>query len=1247
MRRTFPLPASGSHIPFGAVRAPLCGFRQTPIASPPGCSERLAVSITLSNELLLHCLHVLICGVLAVSILSFSNAVAQSSFTGGLTGVVSDPNGAVVPNVTVELRNERTGKVERSINGEADGSYSATLLPPGNYSLRVAAPNFKQSYVASVSVRSNQTSRQDVKLEIGNLAETVEVLAAPVLINSVSPVMGQSIDAGLLERLPLASPNPLFLLALSSGTSGDLMDVRTTGRGSASITVNGGRTSNNNISLEGINVSDFNLAQFDAVPLPNPDVLQEFKVATSLYDASQGGKGSGAVGFVLKTGSKDIHLDLYWRHRNDALNANEWFRNANGLRNRARLLQNVFGGTASGPMPKAGGFWFFNYQGTRARNGIDPLASSLSPIIQSFPTNPDGTTSAALLAPAFGLNLAQIDPVAVNILNITSNLYGGQFLIPRFDQGGCGSLTVTVGNNPGSFNCQFSAVGTFTDDQYTITYDRSLRDGKDKLTARWFWDNSSSQKPYGTTSTLAFPRTDVLNNRFVSLSETHMFGATKVNELRVGYSRYLVRNTPIDSVTLQQIGASRPNSAEFPGIYQLSLAGLFSLGTGLNDDRQIISNQYNLVDTFSWTTGKHSLRMGGETVHYRVNRETNFGARGVLTFGSTAGTNNTFAAFQNFLQGRVTGTQSASGDFGRSTIATDFSAFFQDDYRFSPRLTLNLGLRWEGLSSAYDELYRVGVYDPSLAAAGVSPFQFPEKLDLAGFRGTPGVSDCALASCFDGNNFSPRVGFAWDVFGDQKTVVRGGFGMYYQRVSQQNINQLSLSAPFSVQLLSNNATPSSFQLANPFPNQPGPSAIVGAFIPQGTRFAGLRRLSGAGPLDPNDPNVGPIFVNDDGQACLNYGGTATNCSINLASFYTTSPNAYMPYTMQYNLLVQHEVGKGWALEVGYVGTRYVGGFGIWDPFLAPLASPANPITVRDVNGASYSITANTVNNEELRHQVLGLSRKRGSRYLSNLGLASYNSLQMTVMRRLSRGLYFQAAYTFSRNIDNVSGSQTTDEFNISRNGQGGATILNFQNDPGQNRSLSDNDRPHRFVLSYVYDLPVPGHRFFHNQVFRGWSVGGITTYQSGLPFSVIDSTSGGAYGNTGGGTATFICANAPAAYTQGSLTDRLEHYLNPACFTSAANVPFAAGAGATGYGNAPRNAWRGPFQQNWDFVVNKEIQIREEHRFQFRMEFFNLFNHPIFRFPSVVNIGTPSTFTRITETAIPARLIQLGMRYSF
>lgn len=234
----------------------------------------IAYARSRSGDLVCPYLGVVLSSAFAISVLSFSSVVAQSVFTGGLTGVVSDPNGAGLSNVTVEITNERTGKVERSINSETDGSYSATLLPPGTYSLRIAAPNFKQSLIAGVPVRINETNRQDVKLEVGNITETVEIPAASSLINPVSDVMGQFIDSGVLERLPLASPNPLFLLSLSSGTSGDLTDVRTNGRGSASITVNGGRTSNNSISLEGINVSDLNTAQFDTVPLPNPDVLQ-------------------------------------------------------------------------------------------------------------------------------------------------------------------------------------------------------------------------------------------------------------------------------------------------------------------------------------------------------------------------------------------------------------------------------------------------------------------------------------------------------------------------------------------------------------------------------------------------------------------------------------------------------------------------------------------------------------------------------------------------------------------------------------------------------------------------------------------------------------------------------------------------------------------------------------------------------------------------------------------------------------
>jgi hypothetical protein len=933
------------------------------------------------------------------------------------------------------------------------------------------------------------------------------------------------------------------------------------------------------------------------------------------------------------------------------------------------LLQNVFGGSASGPVPKLGGFWFFNYQGVRGRNGIDPAGATLNPLLQAFPTNPDGTTSAALLAPAFGLTTAQIDPIAVNILNLKTDIYGGGFAIPRPGGAGCATSPVT-----GTFRCVFSAIIPVVANQHTITYDRYIREGKDKFSWRWFWDDGAAARPYGTAASLAFPSDSIQKNRFTSFTHTHVFNSNMTNELRAGYSRFISSFAPSDQINLADIGATRPNIGSVPGIYFFSITNLFSLGTGVNDERGTVSNNYSLADTFSWTFGKHSLRIGGEATQYQLNRFNNFAVRGSLTFGATTGAGNTFSAFQNFLQGRITGIQSAFGDAARNFVATDYAGFIQDDYRFSQRLTFNLGFRWEPMSFGHDKLFRQTIYDPAVAAQGRNPFRFPEQIDLGGFKGTPGIPDCALGHCRDMNNFAPRFGFALDIKGDQKMVLRGGYGIYYQRLSNQNILQGALGPPFTVQPIDTRANPPAFQLANPLAGQGAAPGIATAFIPQWARFAGLiNSTTGLPTTDPNAANTVPLFVNEDGQRCLNYPGTnvpgfatpgASNCVINLASFTATPVDAYTPYTQQYNLTLQRELWKGWAVEAGYVGTHYIGGLGIWDPFLAPLASPSNPIVVRDMNGVSYSITTNTANNEELRHQIIGLSRKRGSRYTGNIGDGKYHSAQFTLLRRLQRGLYFQAAYTISRTTDNVSGSQSTDELNATRAGQGGANILNFQNDPKQNRARGDFDRPHRFVVSYSYDLPVMKNSFMDNQIFKGWTISGIVTYQSGLPFSITDSTSGFAFGATGIGTGNLVCrplaqqiATLPTC-TPGTVTtvsqlllpgpiqNNLNNYINPNFVST--SVPVANGTSeATGYGNVPRNAFRAPFQQNWDFSLMKRFTVKERHQFQIRMDVFNLWNHPIFQTPSSVGVASPATFGVITTTAIPARLIQFNVGYKY
>lgn len=1163
---------------------------------------------------------------LTLALLLAGLGFSQGTQSGAISGSVTDPSGAVVGAATITVVNDATQKVERSVVTTGDGLFSATLLPPGDYTVTVKKAGFK-TLTEKVQVLLNETSRLDAKLEVGTTSEVVEVKANAAVVNTESAVMGQPVDAATMHELPLPVPNFMFLLSLSAGTAGEFPDVRQANRGIVDINVNGQRTTNNSVSLEGINVNDFNLAHFDTVPLPNPHAIEEFNVATSLYDASSETKGGGAVGLVFKSGTKDWHGEAYWQHRNDFMNANEWFFNQAGLP-RQKFLQNVLGFSGSGPMPLLGGYWFGNVQGLRARNGVNPTGSSTTVTSPGFPTNPDGTTSAALIAPKFGLTPGQIDPTALAILNDKNSFYGGTFLVPRAGQPGCSTIGVNL-------HCVFAQVSPVADTQYAISYDRPFLSDKSKISGRWFYDNGNANLPFGTASSLAFPQLNVQNNRFLTLSHTQEISSRQLNVFRFGFSRFIASFVPTDEVSLADVGATRPNSSTVPGIYQVAIAGAFSLGTGVNDDRGTASNSYDYSDTWSIMLGKHTLKAGANLTRYQLNRFNRFAVRGSLGFNS----------FTDFLTGQIDTLQAATGNPTRYFRDTDYGAFFQDDYHILSNLTMNLGLRWDSFGFAHDLLLRTTTFNPALAP-GTDPFLFPANSFLPGVQGTPGVGDCGAPTCRTNLNFGPRAGFAWDPFHNHKTVVRGGYGIYFQRLSNQNFLQGSLGPPFFVQqAISLPGT----TLANPLPTQPASTAVASAFIPSNSHFVGV---SGNG--DPNNPANIPLFANDAGQLCQNFGGTATNCSINLASFSSVQPNAKTPYNQEWNFGIQRDLGKSWILEAGYVGSHYIGGLGIFEPFGGELASPSNPITVTAQNGQTFTVTTNTINNEPLRVTSLGLSRRQGARVDGSIGFAYYDAGELTLSHRFQKGLYFQAAYTYSKEIDNVSGSQSTDELNATQAGQLGAALTNFSNfNPALNKAIGDFDRPNRLVFSYVYDLPVPKNGIWGTQAFQGWSFSGINTYQNGLPFSVTDPTGGRAFG---GGTSTgiFTCSSISSAYMPGSIQSQIESgvgYLNPACF---APTPAVANSLAnpktnlavTGFGDVPRNAFRGPFQQNWDLALAKKFKLYERHTLEFRSDFFNVLNHPVFRQPSFVNIGT-STFGQINSTVVPARLIQLDAQYSF
>ena len=1187
-------------------------------------------------------------------------ALAQGSQSGGITGVVKDQSGAMVGGAVVEIYNLETGVLERHVSTSAEGLYSIVQLRPGSYRVEATDAGFSK-YVTILIVRLNEIERLDVSLKVGALQQKLSVQAVGSLVNTQSPTTGQPVDNQTLTTLPLAEPNFLFLIGLSPGIT-EPPDVRKSGRATVDISVNGQRTTNNSVTLEGINVNDFNLAHFDYLPIPNPEAIQEFKVATSLYDASLGSKGGGALALVLKSGTQNFHGALYGAMRNDAFNANEWFR-AHLNQPRAKLVQDVIGGEASGPVPLLKGFWFSNVQVIRGRNGVDTNGSSINPTITALPMNADGSTSAALLAAQYGLPPSQIDPVAVNILNFKSNYYGGTYLIPRPGQAECSNNVIapTSPGYPGTFTCNFSKVSSPSDTQFTITYDQPLRHEKDKLQLRTFYDDFSANQPFGTAVNLAGPLDNVIQNRFLSLSYTTQISNRQLNETRFGVNRYVFSLTPHDLLTLKDVGATRPNESSYPGIYSFPIA-TFSFGVGYNDDRGTASNTYQWGDSWSMTVGKHNLHAGGDLIRYQLNRYNNANVRGGVDFfpvGASQSTN-----WLNFITGTVTSAGTATGDSKRYYRAFSADLYIQDDYRWTPRLTINLGMRWEPMQFAHELFYRNGNYDYRLAQQGLNPFVFPAALNQDGVTGTTGVSDCTLRHCWDANNFAPRVGFAWDMFGDGKTVLRGGYGIYYQQISNQAELQGSLAAPFRAAQNYLNFNGVSLQLANPLPNQAtGDSKVLPGYVPVRSLFAGV---SG----DINDPSATVNWVNPAGQLCQISGGSATNCSIDLTTYPAADPNLHSPYTQQWNLTLQRQLGRNWALEIGYVGSHGVAGLALWDPFQAKLASPANPITVKDESGRDYVITANTLANETLRQQALGLTSLAGAGYTSNIGNQIYHSLQLTLSHRFQGGLFFQAGYTFAKNIDNVSGSINQDElFGIGTTGRGGAGVYNDQLDISGNRAVSDLDRRHRLSISYVYQIPVPTAGMLANQVFQGWGISGLVTFQSGQPFTIFDLV-GGAYGFTGG-TPLAVCGSNPvtapagdaplatctpgtptnplAAQTSGPIETRLDYYINPNFFSHPSPVPFAADSSSTGFGSlGMRNIYRGPFQQSCDFSVMKNFRITEKQAVLFRTDFFNLFNHPVFSIPAYSDFsGDVANFSKITQTVIPARLIQFGLKYSF
>ena len=1182
-----------------------------------------------------------------------ARAFGQGGATGAITGTVEDPSGAVIANAEVGITNQDTNVLERRVTTGADGVFTAPLLPVGTYTLRVQSAGFAEAAFSGIVVRVTETTRMIAKVSTKAVEQKIEVEAEVQTVDTSDATTGQAIESNTIRALPLATQNFQQLLTLSTGAQGELNAASQLGRGQVHIFVNGQREDNNNYLIEGISATDYNVAELTTTPLPNPDVVQEFKVQTSLYDASQGRNGGGNINAILKTGTKAFHGDAYEFFRNTALDANEYFLKGSGSA-RPVIQQNIFGGSLGGPVSPDGklGFFFVNYQGTRQRSGESP-GTLISTFIPYVPAADRGTSAQAIANLSADFGDIPIDPVAASLLAFQSNQFGGPangYLFPL--------PSVAAGTAPGSA-VQFtvSKPGKFTDDQFTANWDHEFRGSRDTVGARFFFSNSEQDIPFGagglqaslgapaSGTDLNFPYNLPVHDRFFSIAETHVFSARLVNDLRFGLVHINNSGINVNPVTATDAGIDRPTSNLTSSIYKFTLATSgFQFGPTPPANQYQTQNNYNFVENLSWVKGAHTFTFGGQYI--RVNLDKLFPQvfNGQLFFTNTA--SNGLTDFENLLTGNVQFSFGGGGVYNHKYRQNDSAGFAQDDWKATRDLTLNAGLRAEFLGAWTDADCHIGNLESDLTKSGTYPFIYPGCVNQLGVSGLTGNAAGSTFRNSVSTGWGPRAGFAWDVFGRHTTTVRGGYGIYYDREDIGAVDQLSFQSPFIPIVFF--PTTSGFTLSNFFTGTPAtnPNAVPQAGQLSGAWIPCLARLTG---FTPNSPSG-----QDGTYACT--GGPGVNSTQNL--FVLEVPRHFVvPNTQQWNLTVQQELGKRWVLELGYVGTRGIHLRETRDGIQSVDASK-QPFTVTDTSGNSYTITDDTFSNAIARTPTPGLNGYSGYQIFANDAYSIYHSLQASVSRRWGQS-YLQGAYTFSKNIDATSSGNTA--FN---------TAFNDQSNINASRGLSDFDRKHRLSVTYVYELPFFQHaNGLAHGVLGGWALSGVTIFQSGTPFSILDSGAG--TGFLGQGSTPLLGASlAPGAavangLSGGGLHQRLSHgYLNPAAFTPAPLLYPAACLGGdanrctTGFGDLGRNLYRGPSEQNWDASLIKDFKFGEHQQVRFTADFFNVWNHANFANPAVTDIeaylawvgggGTGNgPFGQIVNSTGNPRLIQFSLRWAF
>jgi len=1113
----------------------------------------------------------------AISLIVVLAGVASAQVTTGtISGTVADPNGAVVLGADVKATNLDTNSA-RSTSSDSDGHFAFTLLPPGRYRVEVNAPGF-QAYQAETVVSITQTTSVDVRLNLtGAIASVLVEAEAPVLQAETSQ-NGHVIEGATIRQIPLSTRNFQQLLVLQAGAQSSVSNNTDLGRGDTAFSVNGQRTTSNSVRINGVDANSIGTNSTPNLAVPTTESLQEFIVQTSLYDASNGRNAGGNVEAVTRSGGNDYHGNVFYFLRNKALNANEPFVKARGLE-RPILNRYQYGGTLGGRIVRDKAFFFFSYQGTREQNGLS-LANSLT-----FPSVPaglrDDNRSAAALATTFGIPLASISPVAVNILN--AKLPNGQFAIPSSGVAGASGTAARIPTSVVQ-----SGVSRFRENQFNGNLDFNFTNTHSLSSKLFYAKNPAFQAIYNFAGTgnrlegqplnqlIGFGGDVPIDQILYSLTDNYTFSSKISNQARFGLNSIEATSTPQEPFTATQLGITTPFASLYPGAPTIQVAGVdssFFFGTSPLADQHSKIDAWTAQDTLSIIAGRHRIRVGGEFRHSTLDFFFNAFTRGQLIFSS----------FNNLLIGNGVSII-GSGVFDRHYTVKDFGAFVQDDYKLNDRLTLNLGLRYEYFGPPVDSKGRLVNFLPDQFRAGAPPNGI---VQAAGgqLAGVPTTQSTLIPP--DKNNFAPRFGFAYRADQSGKVVVRGGYGIYYDRFSTRFINTQLFNFPY---LALGVGLPGVLRtLADPFVPLPQPSAFPSsATIPS--------------VLSPLAPFVGVpvsgIFVD---------------------------PNLKTPYVQQFNLGVQWEFMKNTVLEVGYVGNR-----------------GSKLLQIINLNQPTYVAATNSFVPPLAAGSILSTNKNvtGGVHQVQTSAKSSYNSLQATLTRRFAQGLQLTGAYTFGHSYDYYNGTS------VNELASPAGDQFNWQ----KNRGRSDFNREHRLVISGVYELPKTKYESSAARaLLNNWQFAGIAVFQSGLPFSVIDNP-GNAVFSRANFNPTFSgqiqCSGQVSSclsnyFAQGAFVTsrpRLDNtsvgaITNP---TFDPNAPF---------GNTPRNFLTGPGQKNVDLSVIRIIPINERFRGEARVEFFNAFNFVNYANP-VNNIAIAS-FGRIISASTGPRVIQFAFKLNF